>query len=59
MEEIRYMGQGTVNRRMTTRARHLEAVSRERHYWQMVAMLALIGGALIGSAVTLFVQGVI
>ena len=59
MEEIRYMEQGTVNKRMTTRARHMEAVARERHYWQMVAILALVAGAMIGAAVTLFVQGVI
>lgn len=59
MEQIRFMEQGTVNRRMTTRARHMEAVARERHYWQMVAILALVAGALIGMGITLMVQGVI
>lgn len=59
MEQIKFMEQGTVNRRMTTRARHMEAVARERHYWQLVAILALVAGAMIGAAVTLFVQGVI
>lgn len=59
MEQIRFMEQGAVNRKMTTRARHMEAVARERHYWQMVAILSLVAGAMIGAAVTLFVQGVI
>lgn len=59
MERIEYMTQGIVNGRRTARARHMEAVARERHYWQMVAILALVAGAMIGAAVTLFVQGVI
>jgi hypothetical protein len=53
------MVQGTVNGRRTTRARHIEALERERNYGRLIAVLALIGGALIGMGITLMVQGVI
>lgn len=57
--ELRCMTQGVVNGRRTARARHIEALERERNYGRLIAVLALIGGALIGMGITLMVQGVI
>ena len=59
MEKIEYMEQGTVNGRRTVRARHIEALDRERHYGRIMSGMTLVIGALIGSLITLFVQGVI
>lgn len=59
MNELSYMSQGTVNGRRSTRARHLEAIERERVYGRIMSAIMLVSGCLIGSGITLMVLGVI